>query len=250
MPDPASLAFGVLGAFNNSIQCFDYVHVARNFDRDARSAVLKLDIAKLKLSRWSKSVGMDRVQDGEIGFSNISASPDELRKARQLLQQIEVLFDDAQKASKNWKLEPADVRSTILDPASQSLHDRLKTLCLKYFRPRNVVQKVKWGVHSEKHTRKLVEDITQLVDKLIELFPASRKVLDQLYGDEGRRLALDNNVGLLRSVLEELDPVLKDKIRRVDVDAFQMVISFDNFQQLIDSGNLNNNFGHKPLGFS
>jgi hypothetical protein len=64
MAEAAGLVFAVLGAFNDAVQCFEYIQLARNFDRDFQTATLKLAISKLRLSRWGQSVGLDQVTEG------------------------------------------------------------------------------------------------------------------------------------------------------------------------------------------
>jgi len=51
MAEAVGLAFGVLGAFTDAIRCFEYIQLARNFDQDYQTAILKLDVARLRLSR-------------------------------------------------------------------------------------------------------------------------------------------------------------------------------------------------------
>ena len=64
--EPAGLTVGVLalaGLFNNTVDCFEYVQIGRCFGQSYQTSLLKLDNAKLRLSRWGQSIGLS----GELG---------------------------------------------------------------------------------------------------------------------------------------------------------------------------------------
>lgn len=59
--EPTGLAVGVLaivGPFNNAVDCFEYIQIGRNFGQGFQIGLLKLDGARLRLSRWNQSVGL------------------------------------------------------------------------------------------------------------------------------------------------------------------------------------------------
>ncbi|OCK96967.1 uncharacterized protein K441DRAFT_549827 [Cenococcum geophilum 1.58] len=59
--EPAGLTAGILGLaglFNNAVDCFEYVQLGREFGRDYQTNLLKLDDARLRLSRWGQSMGL------------------------------------------------------------------------------------------------------------------------------------------------------------------------------------------------
>ena len=119
MAEAAGLALTVFSAMNSVIQCFDYVELARTFDRDRQSAILKLDIAKLRLSRWAKSVGFNHVDEQNPDLTAISASPKELQKAQQLLVHIQGLFGEAE--SKSARLNLGNNESPTASEPNQDL---------------------------------------------------------------------------------------------------------------------------------
>jgi Skp family chaperone for outer membrane proteins len=52
------------GLFNNTVKCFEFVQLGRTFGEDFQTSQLKLDNARLRLSRWDKSLSLDEdVQD-------------------------------------------------------------------------------------------------------------------------------------------------------------------------------------------
>lgn len=174
----AGLTIAIFGAFNTALQYFEYAYLAKNFDRDSETAQLKLDIAKLQLSRWGRSVGLDSVDETRPSLPPaISALPDECRTAEQLLMHINDLFKEVE--NKSAKLSPQQQSTSAydpaadLDPSTASLHDRLNKLSLRNLKTKSILRRTKWTLYSEKHVRRLVEDITDEVNGLVKLFPAT-----------------------------------------------------------------------------
>jgi len=62
MPEAAGFVVGIValaGLFNNTVECFEFVQLSRTFRRDFQTSQLKLDSARLCLSRWGKSLDLD-----------------------------------------------------------------------------------------------------------------------------------------------------------------------------------------------
>lgn len=108
MAEAVGLTFALLGAFNDAVECFAYVQVARSFDQDFQTAILKLDIVKLRLSGWGRSVGLDRVENGMQTLPAVAGSSADIEKAEELLQQIVELFEEAERSTIKLKTPPKD----------------------------------------------------------------------------------------------------------------------------------------------
>ncbi|KAL6240401.1 hypothetical protein RBB50_012683 [Rhinocladiella similis] len=253
MAEAAGLAFGILGAFNDAIQCFEYVQLARNFDQDFQTAILKLDIAKLRLSRWGQSVGLDQVVEGMQSLPGVSGSADDHEKAKELLDQIVGLFEDAEHTSAKLKSPGSDTKvydtTHDLDEATTSLHKRLEMLSLKRFKPGNVLKKAKWALHKEKSFNRLIQDTTELVSGLIELFPAAQPKQKHLCEEDGSELASDKNASLIAPIVAEQDPELSAAIKSqhfAGAQNFNITFAGSHnygLQQGYFSGQQTNNFG-------
>lgn len=64
MAETAGLVVGVVALaslFNTTVECFEFVQLGRSFGKDFQTSQLKLDSARLRLSRWGKS--LDLVED-------------------------------------------------------------------------------------------------------------------------------------------------------------------------------------------
>ena len=257
MAEAAGLAFGVFGAFTDAVQCFEYVQLARNFDKDYQTAVLKLDVAQLRLSRWGVSVGMDHVDQSTKMLPGVEGTAAEHEKAQELLENIVSLFDDA--AQKSSKLKTSNVNtddddSTTtkeLDLATSSLHRKLKQLSLKRFKPSNVTNKVKWALYKEKALRRLIEDITGEVNDLVSLFPAVLPEQKRLCAEEGAELAQDDNISLLMPLLEKQDIELSAAVKEQAAQRPGSTVNNVSFagstnkglQQGVNYGHQTNHFG-------
>jgi tetratricopeptide (TPR) repeat protein len=256
MAEAVGLAFGILGAFNDAVQCFEYVQVARNFDQDFQTAILKLDISKLRLSRWGRSVGLDRVEKDMQSLPEVVGAQDDYEKAKEFLEQIVELFKDAETQSS--KLKPAGEASSAHDPvgdldeATLSLHKKLAALSLKRFNPGKLWKRTKWALYKEKYFSRLIQDITELVNGLIDLFPTARPEQLRLCKEEGSELASDENASLLAPIVSDIDPELNAALeseRSGGDQTFNITFAGSKnygLQQGYFSGQQTNNFGVRP----
>ena len=99
MAEAAGLAVGVValaGLFNNTVECFHYVQLGRAFEKDFKTAQLKLDACELRLSRWGAPLGLHRnLQATEITTETFGTEAD-VAHAGDLLSQIVELFAEAE----------------------------------------------------------------------------------------------------------------------------------------------------------
>jgi hypothetical protein len=90
------------------------------------------------------------------------------------------LFADAERISTKYlrSVKPDDSTLAILDAQAdmddlgRSLHEKMRKLCIKRQNKTSLRQKVKWALYEEKHFKRLIEDIVDLVSALPEMFPA------------------------------------------------------------------------------
>ena len=62
-----------------------------------------------------------------------------------------------------------------MDPVRQSLHEKMRKLCIKRQNGSTLRQKAKWALYEEKYFKKVIKDMQKLVDALPELFPAAKQ---------------------------------------------------------------------------
>jgi hypothetical protein len=101
MAETAGLVVGAVSLaaiFTNCVDCFEYVQLGRNFGTDYQRSLLKLDIAKLRLSRWADAVDESRNQ-----HQVATRTPADARKVEALLGEIVACFADAERVSQRFQ---------------------------------------------------------------------------------------------------------------------------------------------------
>ncbi|KAL8909867.1 MAG: hypothetical protein Q9171_004817 [Xanthocarpia ochracea] len=221
--EPAALAVGglaIAGLFNNAIDCFEYVQIGRNFGQRYQTVLLKLDGARLRLSRWGQSIGLSGELEDEQSLPQASESADDVNKAEQMLGQILELFADAEGISAKFKTRGGRAEQdllvhdtqTDLEPAALSLHNKMRDLSIKRQNQTPLRQKAKWALYEEKHFKRLIEDITSLVSDLTELFPAAQASQKQLCKAEVAEMGAKENLPMLGAVVKSQDKLLEEAI--------------------------------------
>lgn len=188
--EAAGLAVGAValaGLFNNTVDCFEYIQVGRSFGKNFQTSVLKLDVARLRLSRWGESIGLSSDLDQIQSLDNTKLAAEEVRQSQDLLGQIQDLFADAEGVSKKFESRTPPGKDLILhnlatdlDPVPTSLHQKMRELSIKRQSHAKLRRKAKWALYEEKHFKRLIEDVTDLVNSLVTLFPAAEIIQQRL----------------------------------------------------------------------
>ncbi|KAL8873244.1 MAG: hypothetical protein Q9198_007057 [Flavoplaca austrocitrina] len=221
--EPAGLAVGVLaiaGLFNNAVDCFEYVQIGRNFGQRYQTGLLILDGARLRLSRWGQSVGLSHELKDTQSLSQALESAQEVNQAEQILSQILELFADAEGISAKFQTRAGRSQQELLihdaqvglEPAALTLHNKMRDLSIKRQNQTPLRQKAKWALYEEKHFKRLIEDITSLVNDLIELFPAAQESQKKLCTAEVAEMNAKGNFPMLETVAKSQDKLLEEAI--------------------------------------
>jgi hypothetical protein len=204
-------ALSIAGLFKTCVDCFEYVHIGRNFGRDYQTSQIKLDIANVRLTRWGKAVNI--YEDPKLGDPN--ASDDHIQATKHTLAQILTLFAATEKMSKGFKLgaKPSDLAvcdpSTDMEPMLLSLHNKMRDLAIRRQKGTSSKEKIVWALYKSKQFERLVEDITELVEGLENLFPAeeSRRRLVTLEVEE---IQDESSLVVLKEVANGVDTLLQE----------------------------------------
>lgn len=221
--EPAGLAVGVFaiaGLFNNAVDCFGYVQLGRNLEKDFTTCVLKLGDARLRLSRWGKAVGLSGdLQDTEE--LNRTFRAEEIREiAEERLKHILGLFADAEGISRKFQSGNKSNKNALqlynppddLDPEMSSVCEKLRILSVKRQNSTPLRHRAKWALYEEKHFRELIEDISSTVDGLISLFPSADTTQRKLCDQEAAELVTNETRQILRNITAEQDRLLESAI--------------------------------------
>lgn len=208
------------GLFTNCVDCFEYVQVGRELGKDYQTAVLKLDLLQLRLSRWSNAVGHSAIA---------VQSEEETKKAQDILGQITYLFEEAEKRSKRFENTSRGPRegTTGQDPDVgadlEATHEKMKSLALRRQRQSTFAQKAKWALYEETQFKRLIEDLDPLVKELVELFPATKAQQRQLSLEEARELRAGTarGVEILQQANEGEDELLRESMSELMAGQFK-----------------------------
>jgi Prion-inhibition and propagation len=223
--EPAGFAIGVAclaGAFTSCIECFEYVQLGRKFGEDYGKCVLRLDAAKVRMSRWGASVGLGAEPRTQ---QQISASEEEFRLARSLLEQIIDTFEDAEKLSGRFKkhaimqktktedLIVYDAKSD-LDTKYQWLHLTMRELVTKRQHETSLLKKTTWALYEKKRFDTMIDDVTGFVNELVELFPAAQDNQRALCKAEVSAIKETQDLALLKDTVRGDDELLEAAVKK------------------------------------
>ena len=218
--------FGLAGLFSTTVQCFEFIQLGRAFEKTFQTSQLKLDNLRLRLSRWGNSLGLsnnlhDNPHDAALLENRLG--PQAIEHARSVLGQILLLFADAESISHKFKSRTTanDSRLATFDPqvhldsATVELHNKIHQLSVARQNRTGLRQKAKWALYEEKSLRRLIEDVTKLIDGLVELFPAHQELQRRLCEVEVSTMGAYESMPVLRDVAAKQDRFLEDAISRV-----------------------------------
>jgi Skp family chaperone for outer membrane proteins len=225
MAEAAGLVVGVValaGLFNNTVECFEFVQLGRTFGKDFQTSQLKLDSARLRLSRWGKSLDLDKDVRNTTSLQGYFGSEPTIKHAEGLLGKIIELFADAEGVSKKYKNQTAPQDDSLvvynpqkdLDPPIAKLHEKMRQLAIERQNQSGVRQRAKWALYQEKHFRRLIEDITELVDSLVELFPATQQAQRKLCDTEVSAFGENEAISVLKEIAAIQDKFLEQAITK------------------------------------
>ena len=246
---------GLTGLFNNAVNCFEYVQLGRNFGKTFQTSLLKLDNSRLRLSRWGKSVGINGDLNNVQSLNQTFTSAQDVEKAEGILGQILALFAEAEGISSKIKCraKPDDTTLKVYDPRTDlepmmaTLHEKMRELCIKRQSRTGLRQKAQWALYEEKHFRRLIEDVTDLVNDLVDLFPGAQASQRALCEIEVSELGTDESIPVLREIAAGQDEYLEAALAKVvenrKNDSYTVTFSGNNssgFQVAHNSGAISN----------
>jgi hypothetical protein len=224
MAEPVGLAVGILGLaglFNNAVDCFEYVHLTRSFGKNYQTSLLKLDNARLRLSRWGEAVGLNtvgRIED-VTSLQSTSISKDDIPKAEKVLGELIRLFKETEEKAAEYKIGKSSNElqvhndNTDLDPLTSSLHLQMRNLSINRQNRTPLRKKVKWALYDEQHFKDLIGKITTLANDLVDLFPAAEE--KQVYLGNSEVQAFSESFRVLEAAAKGQDAILEKALSTV-----------------------------------
>lgn len=227
MAEATGLAFAIPGLFTTGVQCFEWVRLARDFEKDYATSSVQLQLVQLRLLRWGEAVGL-RYNSVSSSESISNFSDHDLQCISATLVQIQQEFARAESIAArsksglpnttetpSWNALEYSPRPDLLDHPHQVLRKFTDTVISKYkdlnTAGHKIAGRTSWALNRRDHFNALISRVTVLVKDLEDLFPAVRTRELEL----GRREvsnAAPGDYPLLLDALGDQDEILKEAI--------------------------------------
>ncbi|KAL2106314.1 hypothetical protein VUR80DRAFT_6896 [Thermomyces stellatus] len=223
--DAVSAANNITSLFSSVLKGLEYVQLARSFGDDLKLHQLRLDLIRLRLSRWGQATGLCSTEsEGGTDVENNGKNAIIEDKADDIEDLLDVIRNVLKKAmAESQKLAPKGV--DIDDGESELGPPRFKRLQLKI---RNLVKKrclragdhikgVKWILYKKEQCEALTTQLTELIGQLEQLAAPEEK-LQELTKEECDEMG--DSLKTLLEVAEAVDPLLETAAsQKLEADA-------------------------------
>jgi Prion-inhibition and propagation len=203
---------GLVGTFTACVDCFEYIRIGRSLGADYQTAIIKLDLARLRLTRWGRSVGIlqgDQDIDEAVAItqlkSKLGAPEKDFETVTNTIGQLFTLFkmtaETSNRLSSRSGLED-EVDNSIDNTDIRFLHDKMRDLALQRQKKSTVLQKTAWALYRKKDFTNLVDQIAELPSALVEVTSVQAQQ-QELCRAEVEEISNDRSLVVLNDVLAE-----------------------------------------------
>lgn len=179
MTDPLSVTFavaGIPGILTSFVDCFDYIQLGRKFGRDYEDSILKLELERLRLSRWGEKVHINLADPNYMQIQLELNSCSDTGRAREILTLVLDLFRDCEKVANRYRVKKIAVlapTSSVARDEPVSFYQRARGLSMKQRqRGTSILKKTIWVLYDQKYLKELLKELGEMIEKLEEMFPA------------------------------------------------------------------------------
>jgi hypothetical protein len=214
--EPASLALSIVGVattFDTVIKCLDYIRIGKSFGRDFEGCLLKLDNARLRLSRWGLAVGLNCVEEETTLEQNTNFNKTSLRSVNRRLEWIQSAIEEIEEKSQEFGEKPVSSSRSDLTPAALPLHVKIDQIVQERRNKLSKAKVAKWAIYEKPHFEDLINRITEHTDALIKLFPG--KEMEQEKHCKNETAALCEGLGILQRVIGSQDERLAKALKEI-----------------------------------
>ncbi|KAH7174130.1 prion-inhibition and propagation-domain-containing protein [Fusarium flagelliforme] len=204
-------AISIAALFNNCIDCFDYIQLAKSFGEDFSRYQLRLDVAKCRLSRWGAAIDINN----DSRFLGEMSSDPTVELAKNVLREIVESFGTAHRTSLRYKAASKEQSTATcgeadLEIVSQRLHNRFRTLTIKRQSRVSLIKKAYWAIYDKDHMGRVIDGIFHLLNELEKVFPTIPQATRELAEMEIKEVSDQQELKMIQDVAKGLDPVLED----------------------------------------
>lgn len=207
---------------NSIVGYFGSIQMGQNYGKSFQDSILKLGVVRLRLTRWSQAVGLKDLENVQ-SLENVKISDNDLPMVKELLSRIMESFDDAERTSNRIKKRNPSSLGVLdptkdLDEAAQSLHQKMDTIVKArqgevQEEPEEQTELI---LYEEKNFTRLIEDISDSVTDLVNLFPAVQETQKKLCDEEVSEISKnENTLSLLKDAADGQDDMLSKTVTKV-----------------------------------
>jgi hypothetical protein len=225
--EPFSLVLaigGIPSIFKSCMECFEYIHLGRNFGKDYGFCMAKLEAAELQLTRWAEPMGL--MDDEAAVFKNGSWKEEDMKKVERWLGAILGAFENAKKASDKYKLgfedEGDEQQEDFTLPSHQEAMDTesipmkrlvesVRSINKRRQKKISLGVKIGWALHRKSDFESMIDEICRRVDNLVKLFPTFEACQQQLAKAEAKEIKAES-FPIFVKVLGKNDEILNRAI--------------------------------------
>ncbi|EED20663.1 conserved hypothetical protein [Talaromyces stipitatus ATCC 10500] len=178
----------------------------------------KLEAAEMRLTRWGAALGIDG-PDAKLVIEGDS-DEEKVNKAYHWLNEIKRAFDSAMETSLRFTTTAKPEKLQLLENgeqirkgsnALQKLHEKMRNISDERVKPRKR-DRVSWALYRKGNYENLVENISMLTSKLVELFPSAVDAQKRLCQGEIREIEPES-LDLLGNAIGEEDEIFKQAVK-------------------------------------
>ncbi|KAJ4313309.1 hypothetical protein N0V84_009486 [Fusarium piperis] len=218
-------AISIAALFNDCVDCFEYIQLARHFGEDYGRCQLRLDVAKWRLDRWGAAVDINN----DPRFRSCAPADESVLHAQKILRDVVGEIECAYKVSSRYdeSTMPEQDRMTLthadLDPTSQRLRNQFQAITKKRQGRTSLIKKTGWALYDKKQLESLIESIVKSINDLEHVFPSANQAM-QLARTEIEQVKDQQALHLIQDVANKVDPDLhrlaREKLGKVEVQNF------------------------------
>lgn len=222
--EPVSLGVSLIalaGLFDNALNSFKHIKVAKSFGSDYQTYVLRLQNLRLRLSRWGEAVDLGKPSTAVGHFRTSALSESKMKQAETLVGHIIQLFSDTEELAEKYVGKESDLvaidEDTIDLGDAGKLCQKMRNICTRRQRESSAAAKAKWSLFSKDKFVELVGNIQSLVDDLVDLFPVETRVSieENLCDQEAKELRDEKALPTLQALALTQDVRLAEAIAKL-----------------------------------
>ncbi|KAI0892352.1 prion-inhibition and propagation-domain-containing protein [Annulohypoxylon nitens] len=228
-PNPMDATSSALSLLRFAIDVLGSIQFARQFEEEFERHQLKLDVLRLRISRWCELVkngNQAQIIGQQNGFK--------LDQVVKILEDINIRLHTTNRDAVNIRKKIQNPKDTqVLDPKRylpldlQELRSRfIRIVDKREAQISRSLEAIKWVFYKRENFEKFVQDISQLLDNLDKLIPEDKQeTFRQLSYEEYSEMS-PAHLEELQTIADGCDPLLRGSLgKRLESDDGSTTIS-------------------------